>query len=107
MANERIGLTAVTFVSHRTAVDEPGYLAASAQMEALAATQPGYRGSESARGSDGCGITISYWADDAAARAWRDQPDHAAIREMGRTRWYDDYTLTVATVTRAYRWARD
>ena len=53
-------------------------------MDALAAAQPGYRGVDSARGADGLGITVSYWADDAAAIAWRDHPEHAAIRERGR-----------------------
>jgi heme-degrading monooxygenase HmoA len=52
------------------------------------------------------GITVSYWADDAAAIAWRDNPDHAAIRESGRALWYDSYSVNVARVERAYSWAR-
>lgn len=75
-------------------------------MAALAARQPGYAGIESARGADGIGITVSYWEDDAAARAWRDDPDHARIRDLGRKRWYDWYELQVARVERAYGWRR-
>ncbi|WP_321163346.1 MULTISPECIES: antibiotic biosynthesis monooxygenase [Sphingomonas] len=83
-----------------------GYADAAAAMDALAAEQPGYRGVDSAREADGMGITVSYWADDEAALAWRDHPDHAAIRDRGRALWYDRYTVTVARVERAYAWAR-
>ena len=106
MRDERTGQTAVIFVSLRRDVDDAGYAAASAAMAALAASQPGYRGIDSARGADGIGITVSYWADDAAAIAWRDQPDHAAIRDRGRAIWYDWYTMTVARVDRSYDWTR-
>ncbi len=103
---QRQGETAVIFASVRNGDDAAGYDAAAIAMERLAARQPGYRGIESARGVDGAGITVSYWADDAAALAWRDQPDHVAIREAGRRRWYDSYRVTVCTVTRAYHWTR-
>ena len=106
MRDERTGQTAVIFVSLRRDVDDAGYAAASAAMAALAASQPGYRGIDSARGGDGIGITVSYWANDAAAIAWRDQPDHAAIRDQGRAIWYDWYTIAVARVDRSYDWTR-
>jgi heme-degrading monooxygenase HmoA len=102
-----VGAIAVVFVSQRRDEDAAGYAAAAAEMELLAARQPGYLGFVAARGADGIGIAVSYWQDDAAARAWRDQPDHARIREMGRTRWYDAYALSVATVERSYDWQRD
>lgn len=102
----RTGQTAVILTSQRTGEDEVGYAAAAARMDALAAAQPGYRGIEAVRGPDGSGITVSYWADDDAARAWRDEAEHAATREAGRGRWYSRYTLTVATVTRGYGWNR-
>lgn len=105
MNDSRAGQVAVIFTSQRNGRDEAGYDAAAAAMETLAEAQPGYRGIVSARGSDGFGITVSYWADNAAARAWRDQPDHALTREAGRARWYDGYTVTVAEVRRDYDWS--
>ena len=33
-------------------------------------------GIESARGNDGFGITVSYWADEASARAWGRVAEH-------------------------------
>ena len=75
-------------------------------MDALAATQRGYRGVDSARDESGLGITVSYWADNDAAISWRDHPDHAAIRERGRALWYDSYSVAVTQVQRAYAWIR-
>ena len=104
MAQERLGQVAVIFASRRTGRDPQGYDRAAAAMDALAAQQPGYRGMESARGADGFGITVSYWADDAAAKTWRDHPDHAATRAAGRAIWYDLYSVVVARVERDYHW---
>jgi heme-degrading monooxygenase HmoA len=106
MAEQRSGEVAVIFTSQRNGADAAGYDAAAAAMAALATRQPGYRGVDSVRGADGAGITISYWADEAAAIAWRDQPDHAAIREAGRAHWYDRYQVFVCAVTRDYAWDR-
>ncbi len=106
MHGDRTGQIAVIFVSFRNAKDAIGYGEAAVAMDALAAAQPGYRGVDSAREADGMGITVSYWADDAAAIAWRDHAEHAAIRESGRAHWYDRYSVTVARVERGYDWVR-
>ena len=102
----RVGEVAVIFTSTRNDVDHASYDVAAIAMDALAAQQPGYRGVESARGPDGVGLTISYWADEAAAIAWRDHPEHTAIREFGRALWYDSYSVNVARIERAYHWTR-
>lgn len=106
MGSAREGQVAVIFASRRSMVDEAGYTAAAEAMDRLAAAQPGYRGMLSARDGAGVGITVSYWADEASAVAWRHHADHRVIRESGRDRWYDWYTVEVATVTRAYDWQR-
>ncbi len=100
------GAVAVLFLSVRNAMDASGYSAAAAQMEAAAASMPGFIGFTAARGSDGVGIAVSYWADEAAALAWRDQADHARVRDQGRAIWYDHYCVSIAQVTRAYHWDR-
>jgi heme-degrading monooxygenase HmoA len=102
----RKGQIAVIFVSQRTQADDEGYAAAAEAMDSLAAAQPGYRGIDSARGSDGLGITVSYWADEASAVAWRNHPEHALIRDRGRGIWYDRYELLVTEVVRGYDWRR-
>jgi len=104
--SSRLGHIAVIFTSRRTAEDDAGYAQAAEAMAVLAASQPGYAGFVSTRGADGLGITISYWRDDASAIAWRDHPEHAAIRERGRALWYSDYEIVVARVERGYAWRR-
>lgn len=106
MEYPRQGQVAVIFISQRTGEDDQGYGEAADAMVALAARQPGYAGVESVRDSGGVGITVSYWADDASAIAWRDNPEHARIRDLGRARWYDWYVLEVTRVERGYRWSR-
>ena len=98
--------TAVIFTNQRTGVDDDGYLAMAERMDALAATQPGYIDVESVRDADGAGITVSYWVDDAAARAWKRHAEHELAQSLGRSRWYDRYRLRVATVEREYGFAR-
>ena len=61
---------AVIFTSLRTDGDD-GYAAMAARMAELAAEQPGYLGLESARDPGSrLGVTVSYWVDEASARAW-------------------------------------
>lgn len=107
MRDDRTGQIVVIFLSRRTAVDDAGYAAAAEAMESLARTQPGYRGLESTRGPDGFGITLSFWADEASALAWRDHPEHKAIRDGGRERWYESYDVIVCAAQRSYGWAKE
>ena len=93
---------AVIFSSLRNGEDEAGYQAAAARMLELAAQQPDYLGMESVRGADGFGITVSYWASEAAIGAWKHHAEHAATRAHGRSHWYDHFELRVAKVGRAY-----
>jgi heme-degrading monooxygenase HmoA len=106
MTTHTKGTIAVIFVAQRTGDDDAGYYAAASAMDALAAQQPGYIGIDSVRRDDGLGITVSYWANDKAAKAWRDHPEHAVIREQGRGRWYLNYSLHVAQIARSYDWTK-
>jgi heme-degrading monooxygenase HmoA len=90
---------AVIFTSLRTDGDH-GYAVMSERMDALAAEQPGYLGMEAAR--DGLGITVSYWVDEQAARAWKQVAAHLVAQQRGREAWYSDYRVRVAVVHRDY-----
>ncbi|MFC0863113.1 antibiotic biosynthesis monooxygenase family protein [Sphaerimonospora cavernae] len=96
---------AVVFTSVRTDGDN-GYGERAAEMVRLAADQPGFLGVDSARGSDGLGITVSYWRDEESIRAWRDHVAHAVTRAEGRARWYESFAVHVAKVERAYDFQR-
>ncbi|MFN8182905.1 MAG: antibiotic biosynthesis monooxygenase [Candidatus Nanopelagicales bacterium] len=93
---------AVIFISTRTAEDEAGYSRMAAAMEDLASRQPGYLGIDSVRDASGGGITVSYWTDDASARAWKRVAEHAEAQRIGQRTWYSQYRVIVAEVTREY-----
>lgn len=92
---------AVIFSSTRTAGDH-GYGAMAQRMVELAAEQPGYLGVESVRDANGFGITVSYWTDPAAIRAWKEHAEHLLAQERGYQEWYRHYEIRVAKVERAY-----
>lgn len=90
---------AVIFTTIRTAIDED-YEETADKMEELAKLQPGYLGIESAR--EQLGITVSYWKDLASIKLWKDQIDHAQVRDKGRELWYAQYQLRICKVERDY-----
>ena len=92
---------AVIFTSLR-AGDDDGYAGTAQAMNDLAAAQPGFLGVGSARDGSGLGITVSYWAHESAARAWKRNAGHLAAQRLGRETWYRGYRVRVATVTRDY-----
>ncbi len=94
---------AVVFTSTRTAADEAAYEAMAADMDRLAAAQDGYLGIDSVRDPrSGEGITVSYWRDDASARAWKEVAEHVQAQRIGQERWYSEYRVVVAEVIREY-----
>ena len=58
---------------------------------------------DSARGADGFGITVSYWASLEAIAQWRAHLEHQAAQTQGKHTWYAQYELRIALVERAYR----
>lgn len=97
---------AVIFTNQRTAGDL-GYAAMSERMGELAATQPGYLGIESVRDPGGLGITVSYWATEEHAMAWRDVVEHREAQRLGFSTWYDSLATRVAVVGRQHLWHRE
>jgi len=90
---------AVIFSSIRR---DDGYAQVAERMVDLASQQPGFLGVESVRGTDGFGITVSYWTSEEAIAAWKANVEHLAAQEKGKQEWYKHYELRVAEVKRAY-----
>ncbi|MFP8967469.1 antibiotic biosynthesis monooxygenase family protein [Pokkaliibacter sp. CJK22405] len=90
---------AVIFTSLRTQEDA-GYVETAEHMVALAQQQPGYLGMESAR--EEVGITVSYWRDLEAIRAWKQQVDHQEAQRRGKQDWYQAFKTRIACVERDY-----
>lgn len=76
------GAVAVIFPSDRTVDDAAGYCRAAAAMELAPAQYGGYSGIESTRSTDGIGIFVSRWRDEAATLAWRRDQEHSRIMEQ-------------------------
>jgi heme-degrading monooxygenase HmoA len=62
-----------------------------------------YLGRESATTADGDELTIIYYTDDEAIRAWHDHREHLVAQHLARARWYEYYDVRIARVERAYR----
>jgi heme-degrading monooxygenase HmoA len=92
---------AVIFTAQRKEPD-PAYDAMAQAMFDLAAKQPGCLGAEHARDPAGLGITVAYFTDEAAIRAWKQNAEHLAAQRLGIERWYSGYRIRVAKVERAY-----
>lgn len=95
---------AVIFTSLRSSEDDEDYAVMSARMVTLAAGMNGFLGMDSAR--DRVGITVSYWRDLEAIKAWKAHVDHLFAQREGRRAWYDAYRVRVALVERDHDFAR-
>ena len=59
----------------------------------------GYRDRETREG-----VTIAYFETEEAIRTWREFPEHLEAQELGRQSFYENYSVEVAEVVRAYRY---
>jgi heme-degrading monooxygenase HmoA len=91
---------AVIFTSQRSLDFNEEYSAASARMMELAQQQPGFVSADSVRGSDGLGITVSYWTSLAAIAQWKSQSEHLAVQKLGLQKWYLSYSIKVCRIER-------
>ncbi len=51
---------------------------------------------------DGKLLSLSFWRDEAAVKAWREQADHRAAQDKGRNELFANYRLRIADVLRDY-----
>ena len=47
-------------------------------------------------------VSLSFWRDEAAVRAWREHVDHQAAQSRGQREIFADYRIRVAEVIRDY-----
>ncbi|HMB99506.1 MAG TPA: antibiotic biosynthesis monooxygenase [Flavobacteriaceae bacterium] len=77
-----------------------GYTEMADRMEELAREQPGFIGIDNARSE--IGITVSYWKDLEAIKAWKQQNEHLVAQQKGRADWYSWYNVRICKVEREY-----
>ncbi|QGM47688.1 antibiotic biosynthesis monooxygenase family protein [Methylocystis heyeri] len=92
---------AVIFTSKRADLDG-AYEQMAAVLAEKVRSAPGCLGYESARGADGFGITVAYFADEASIAAWKADALHREAQRLGKTRWYEKYHVRIARVEREY-----
>ncbi|WP_298859638.1 antibiotic biosynthesis monooxygenase [uncultured Gimesia sp.] len=97
---------AVIFTSTQTDCQE-GYTETATRMEELARQQSGFLGIESFRSSDGDGVTISYWKDLPSIQAWKQNPEHQTAQQLGKQKWYKNFTIEVARIESASHFTND
>lgn len=51
-------------------------------------------------------ISISYWQDADALRAWMRNPEHRRVIPIGKSELYEGYRIQIAEVLRDKQWTR-
>ncbi|MGE7690259.1 antibiotic biosynthesis monooxygenase family protein [Lysinibacillus sp. NPDC097214] len=92
----------VIFTSQRTEEDGEGYAKMAEVMDELAQKQPGFIRIESARNSEGKGITVSYWESLDAIQAWKENSKHLVAQKFGKEKWYKQYNVEICKVIKDY-----
>ncbi|MBT0670319.1 antibiotic biosynthesis monooxygenase [Novosphingobium profundi] len=86
----------------RADIDARAYARDAEAMDALARRQPGFLAFKSYTSEDGEVVALSEWADEASARAWGRQAEHALVQGEGRARYYASYTLFACDAPRIH-----
>jgi heme-degrading monooxygenase HmoA len=94
-------LFVVIFCAKVKRLDEE-YLKLPARMRELALSQFGCLEFH-AVSEGGDEVALSYWPDEQSIQAWKCHPEHALAQELGKSRWYESYSVQVAEVRRTYR----
>lgn len=78
-----------------------------ARMRELAESSPGFVSHKTYTAVDGERVTIVAFDSRQSLAAWRDNTEHRAAQELGRSTFYRDYRVQVCAVDREYRFDGD
>jgi heme-degrading monooxygenase HmoA len=97
-------MIAVIFEVELALGHEQDYLDTAAQLRTELETADGFVSIErfSSLTQPGKVLSLSFWRDEAAVRAWRTRESHRAAQARGRGGLFENYRLRVATVLRDY-----
>ncbi|MGP9821905.1 antibiotic biosynthesis monooxygenase family protein [Salinarimonas sp. NSM] len=84
------------------------YMAMAADLRGLLETIPGFISVErfESLAEPGKLLSLSFWEDEDAIRAWRETRAHRVAQALGRSTMFADYRLRVAAVSRDYGMTR-
>lgn len=87
--------------------DAREYSRVAREMETLARQMPGFVSFKTFAHPDGERCSIVEFADWQSHNAWAKHPRHVEAQRRGRDEFYDEYSIAVAEVKRAYDFSRD
>ena len=74
---------------------EEEYGTLAAEMTALAQGMPGFVDSKTFIHADGERVTVVTFEDIESHTAWKEHPEHREAQDLGRTRFYSEYSIQV------------
>jgi heme-degrading monooxygenase HmoA len=77
------------------------YEETATQMAELAATMPGFIGMDYAA-TEGGELLVVRFDSHETLQAWHDHPDHVAVQQRGRERFFADYRIEICDEIRSY-----
>ncbi len=101
-----MGQIIVVFRARAHAQDDD-YMPTALRMSDKAIAEYGCTEFLFANSPDGEEIALSYWPDEASILRWKQDPEHQAAQERGRSLWYSSYVVQVATIHREYGFTRE
>jgi heme-degrading monooxygenase HmoA len=86
------------------AADRDAYLDIAADLRPILEKMDGFLSIERFESLSDKGkiLSLSFWRDEEAVKAWRNQPEHQTAQKAGRGGIFRDYRLRVAQVMRDY-----
>jgi heme-degrading monooxygenase HmoA len=86
------------------AADRDAYLDIAADLRPILEKMDGFLSIERFESltEKGKNLSLSFWRDEEAVKAWRNQPEHQMAQKAGRGGIFRDYRLRVAQVMRDY-----
>jgi heme-degrading monooxygenase HmoA len=95
-------MVVIVFRSRLRAGIEQDITADGARMHELASAMPGFVSYKDFAAEDGENATIVEFDTLEHLAAWRDHPEHKAVQQRGRERYFSEYRIQVCTPVRAY-----
>ena len=87
----------------RPDAEAEGYSVVAERMEARARAMPGFVDFKTFSAPDGERVSIVVFDSYDHHQAWRDDPEHRAAQELGRNRFYSEYSISVCAEERYHR----
>ncbi len=91
-------------VRTRGDIDAEAYEYTFERMLEFVAEIPGFNRITGYTGEDGTELAVVEFESPEAVATWREHPAHVEARNRGRTEFFAEYEITVATVSRRYDW---